>query len=38
MIFYWGRGYVQQMYIYLDIQKTEVLFESSLLLVSAMLY
>ena len=31
-------GYVQQMYIYLHIQNAEVLVESSLLLISAMLY
>ena len=33
-----GWGYVQQMYIYLHIQNTEILAESSLLLISAMLY
>ena len=33
-----GGGYVQQMYMYLHIQNTEVLVESSLLLISAILY
>ena len=33
-----GGGYVQQMYIYLHIPNTEVLVESCLLLISAMLY
>jgi hypothetical protein len=41
MIFFnlfFGGGDVQQMYIYLHIQNTEVLFESALLPISAMLY
>ena len=39
IFFFWGGGGgVQQMYIYLHIQNTEVLFESTLLPISAMLY